>query len=274
MPIRYTGGDPSDPVEWAARDRSADLPDVDPELLNWPEGPGPDTSLCFGRLTPAQLRAYQAKGSEATVCVRVAGWGTDHPGVGYCRQHGGNTPDGRREAALAVGHKFGQALDVTPWEGLLLAVKIAAGKVAFIEHKLSQARSDQQFKPPDLYDASVEDYDDRPTSVDSAGQKFGLDDPNVPGARENLNWWTKESKYWHGKLAATSKMAIDAGVAERLVRQVELEAALMLRATNRLLDDLGLQGDARERALIQMSTHLLELEAEDADLRTINGVAT
>jgi hypothetical protein len=30
-------------------------------------------------------------------CQHEAGWGTDHPGVGRCKFHGGNTPDQERK---------------------------------------------------------------------------------------------------------------------------------------------------------------------------------
>lgn len=222
--------------------RARSLGSIDPDELEWPSGPGPDTSLCFGEV--------RSRTRVDNFCTRFAGAGTDHPGVGYCSSHGGRTPAGIREAAWAVGHKFGQALDVTPWQGLLWAVKIAAGKVAFIEAKLGEARSDEQFKPP-------REQDTTPTSADAMTVVYG---------EENLNWWVKQSELWHDKLTRVSKLAIDAGVAERLVRQLELEAQLMLKATNRMLDDLGLEGEVREKALISMSSHLLDVEAEEGEL--------
>jgi len=49
-----------------------------------------------------------------------------------------------------------------------------------------------------------------------------------------------------------------------MVRQVELEAELMLRATNLTFAELGLDESTRERALGMMSKHLLELESAEA----------
>lgn len=191
---------------------------VDPDTLEWREGKGPDSSLCFAPLDR----------DESELCVRYAGAGTGHKGVGLCWQHGGNDEDGIREAAWIVGHAFARALDVTPWEGLLQAVKIAAGRSAYCESKLATADSD---------------------------------DDLVPGGR--LWEWVKLASEWHEKMAKVSKLAIDAGVAERLVRQLELEAALMLRATRLTLAELGLSDEMQEHALGIMSRNLLALEAEE-----------
>lgn len=197
---------------------------VDPDTLEWREGKGPDSSLCFAPLDR----------DESELCVRYAGAGTGHKGVGLCWQHGGNDENGIREAAWIVGHAFARALDVTPWEGLLQAVKIAAGRSAYCESKLATADSD---------------------------------DDLVPGGR--LWEWVKLASEWHEKMAKVSKLAIDAGVAERLVRQLELEAALMLRATRLTLAELGLSDEQQEHALGIMSRNLLALEAEEVGVEVV-----
>ena len=203
---------------------------VDPETLEWFEGNGPDTTLCFAPLERTR------PGRKLEVCGRYAGAGTGHKGVGLCWQHGGNDEDGIREAAWIVGHAFARALEVTPWEGLLQAVKIAAGRSAYCESKLATATDDEEL---------------------------------VPGGR--LWEWVKLASEWHEKMAKVSKLAIDAGVAERLVRQLELEATLMLRATRLTLAELGLSDEQTEHALGIMSRNLLALEAEEvgAEVREI-----
>lgn len=192
----------------------------------------------------ATLRSGPRRGEP---CDRYAGTNTEHPGVGRCRQHGGNSPNGLREGAWAMAHAFARQLDVTPWEGLLTAVKIAAGRVAFIEHKLAGATEDRQLEPPD------------PKGISEPSRH-----PDLQGT--NMFYWVKQAELWHDKLAKVSKLAIDAGVAERLVRQLELEAHLMLRATHRTLDELGFSDDEKSRAVAIMSRTLLELEAEEATL--------
>ena len=128
-----------------------------------------------------------------------------------------------------MAHGFARALDVSPWEALLTAVKIAAGRVAFIEAKLGEATDDTQLMP-----------------------------------EGELAWWVRQAEMWHDRMAKVAKMAIDAGVAERMVRQVELEAEMMLKATQLTFAELGLDDVTRERALGMMGKHLLELETAEA----------
>ena len=195
--------------------------DADGNVVGWDMPPGtpghPDTQLCLATLL-TRRDGY---------CTRVAGAGTAHLGVGACSRHERSSGTG----AWIVAHGFARQLDVTPWEGLLTAVRIAAGRVAFIEAKLGTAEGDWELE--------------------------------VNG---RLWHWVLQSVLWHDKLAKISKLAIDAGVAERLVRQLELEAQLMLRATSLTFDELGLDPDTRQRALGIMSRNLLALEAEEVGL--------
>lgn len=186
-------------------------------------------------LAPTRLKSEM--GGALGICDKRAGWGTDHDGAGPCKRHemlvddvraGGDGYRGRT-GAWVMAHGFAKALDVTPWEALLTAVKIAAGRVAFIEHKLGTAQTDEQL--------------------------MGDGD---------MAWWVRQAEMWHDRMAKVAKMAIDAGVAERMVRQVELEAELMLKATTRTFDELGLDEMTRERALGIMARELLALEAAQA----------
>lgn len=192
----------------------------------WPET-GDDVPWCGEEV--------RRRTGHVDACERPAGQGTDHPGAGPCRQHEGRR--GRGTGAWIVAHAFARTLQVTPWEGLLWAVRIAAGRVAFCEAKLATADCDEDLEP--------------------SGR---------------LIHWVKQAELWHDKLLRASKLAVDAGVAERLVRQVELEAALMLRATTLTLDELGLDEEQRSRALGIMSRNLLLLEAEQAgEVRSEDG---
>lgn len=194
------------------------------EVLGWYYArEGPDVPWCGETVR----RGGKRVGSEGWLeyCERPAGAGTDHPGAGPCRRHEHRL--GRGTGAWIVAHAFARALEVTPWEGLLWAVRVAAGKLAFCEAKLGTADCDEDLEP--------------------AGR---------------LHHWVKQSELWQKNLASVSKLAIDAGVAERLVRQLELEAQLMLTATTRTFNELGLSEEQRQLGLGIMSRTLLELEAE------------
>lgn len=159
------------------------------------------------------------------VCERGAGAGTSHPGTGPCSRHGGRSEQEDMIGAWVVAHAFSQELQCTPWEALLKVVRIAAGKVKFCEWKISTAGSDADLEP--------------------GGDLF---------------FWVTMSERWTLHLMNASKTAIAAGVAERLVRQVELEGQLMVEATRRTLEELGFDDDMRDRAMQAMARHVLELE--------------
>lgn len=192
------------------------------EVLGWRlETTGPDVPWCG-----EPIRRRGGSGTEwFEYCEVPAGRGTGHPGAGPCRTHASRL--GRGTGAWIMAHAFARALDCSAWEAMMTAVRICAGRVAFIEAKLGTADSDEDLQP-----------DGR------------------------LYHWVRESKDERDRLLRASKAAIDAGVAERLVRQLELEAQLMLQATSLTLDELGLGEEERSRALGIMSRNLLALEAE------------
>lgn len=84
----------------------------------------------------AKRRRIQAK------CTRPAGWGTDHPGVGRCKLHGGSTPAGRRAATIAKVKQdlaeWGGRLDITPPQALLDLVQTKAAEVAYWDRLVAE----------------------------------------------------------------------------------------------------------------------------------------
>ncbi len=212
---------------------------VDVNSDGWGDVAKHDRTLCFAKIVSGLRRGQH--------CERDAGAGTPHLGVGRCGMHGGNTEDGLREGAWIMAHAFARALDVTPWEGLLTAVKIAAGRVAFCEMKLASAEVDRQLEPP------------AKGCISEAGRTQDEDGTN-------LYHWVKQAELWHDKLMKASALAIQQGVAEKMVRQLETEARIMLQATHRTLTELGFSDEEKQRAVVIMSRNLLALEAEEVGL--------
>lgn len=122
-------------------------------------------------------------------------------------------------------------LDVSPWDALLLSTRLAAGRVAWVDQQLVEAT--------------------RAADGDQGG-------PAV--AR-----WLKESRLERTLLARTAKAAVDAGVAERLVRQVELEGRLVAEVLGRTLDALELTAEQRQVAFATAHRELLQLEASEVE---------
>lgn len=68
-------------------------------------------------------------------CTRPAGWGTDHPGTGNCKLHGGKTPSGNKHAQVVQAQRdvilFGAKRTIAPAEALLELVHWTAGEVDY-----------------------------------------------------------------------------------------------------------------------------------------------
>lgn len=168
----------------------------------------------------AQLRADRALLSQCGrplykrdgTCPMRAGYATKHDGYGPCRAHASADVHEGWVSALDVARE----LNISPWEALLKNVRLAAGRVAWVDDQLSEA---------------VRSNDG---------------DMNKP----NVARWLKESRLERTLMAKMAKAAIDGGVAERLVRQTELEGQLVAAAVIAALDRLDfLTTDQRTAAL-------------------------
>lgn len=148
------------------------------------------------------------------LCPQPAGSRTDHEGFGACATHSGQRQKGRMEAAWLMAIKISTELDITPWEALLLTVRQEAGTLAFYQAKLNEVEDDEELKP--------------------GGDAYP---------------WVDAAERSRVRLARFSKTAIDAGVAERLVRQTEAEGRIVAEALNRALDALELTSEQRIRAI-------------------------
>lgn len=209
-------------------------------------------------------------------CHHVAGWGTSHLGIGMCKIHGGNAWRVKAEAGWVVGHGFAEELNVNPWEALLMAVRIAAGKVAYIESVLATASSDLELEGRAVVvdSGSVTDASGGAQSAQMQLQSRLLLHPDTGeplgmGGYRDLSFWVTKSELWHDRLAKTAKMAVDAGVAAWQVQQVEQEAASIARVLNAVVENLAeedhLSEDVITRVRARMRTELLRIDAERRD---------
>lgn len=191
------------------------------------------------RISRAQLRADRAllikcgkpRLRRPGPCQQLAGANTAHAGYGPCRSHADADVHEGWVSALDVARE----LNISPWEALLKNVRLAAGRVAWVDGQLSEAvsRNDGDMQKPEV-------------------------------AR-----WLKESRLERTLMAKMAKAAIDGGVAERMVRQVELEGQLVAAAVVAALDKLELTIEQRTLALETAHQHLLSLEEDQTT--TIHG---
>lgn len=167
------------------------------------------------------------------VCRRYPGEGTPHFGLGYCRSHSNAFTEELWREAMDVARE----LNINPWDALIKAVKVAAGRAAWVDIQLADA---------------VRRNDGEPGH------------PEVKG-------WLKESRDERMMMARVSKAALDAGVAERMVRNIEVEGEIVAEVIGRVLDKLGLPPEQRVLAFDEAHRQLLALDAPSGEATTVEG---
>lgn len=177
-------------------------------------------------------------------CRNTQGMGTTHPGTAYCNHHRGNKAPGRATGAWIMAHAFATKHGGDPWDALQDATAFANGKVHGIQAELA-----------DL----LETY----------------------SLRELLEWGTESGKVqahpilqldilWHTRLTQAAKWAIDAGLGERLMAQLEADAGALASATRRAVTAMNLPTDQAEAILAAVGRELRALETA----KTIDGETT
>lgn len=108
-------------------------PDQDPD-----RGEGHDDT--DGPVYPGPKCGATKRQGEGT-CTQAAGWGTDHPGIGRCKLHGGGTQSHTQAAVVTQARRdvvlFGARRDVHPAEALLELVQWTAGEVDYWRGRVS-----------------------------------------------------------------------------------------------------------------------------------------
>lgn len=93
-----------------------------------------DPAKCNGKLSRKNPR------NPGGLCTQAAGWGTDHPGIGKCKLHGGSTPNGRKSAQVAQAKRdvvtFGLPIETDPHTALLDELHRTAGAVHWLAERV------------------------------------------------------------------------------------------------------------------------------------------
>lgn len=201
----------------------------------------------------AELCGAKKRQGEGT-CGRPAGWGTNHLGVGPCKLHGGNTRAHNRAAAPAVARQLGAEVDMEPIDALLWCVRLAAGEVrVFTELVAELAESDWKGAPLSTVDRPLKDEG----GAESASQRA----VEVREGSAELHIWIKARQAAMDRLAKFTKMALDAGVAERQIELAERWAEGLAALLGGVLDDLELTAAQRKRAPEVVRRRLAALES-------------
>lgn len=183
-------------------------------------------------------------GRQGGPCPRPAGFGTDHPGTGRCRRHGGGKPNGIREiASEELSTLLGEPVDVDPFEALIFCVSLASQEVHWIRERLRDVTE--------------------PTHLAPVGN-LGGPSKGVVGMQEEFDIWIQAQQYAIDRLARYSKMAIDAGVSERMVNLAEKMGDLIAPLLQGVLSDLNLTPAQKQEAPAVVGRHLRLLETRTA----------
>ena len=171
------------------------------------------------------------KKQSAGMCRRPAGWGTDHPGTGQCKLHGGCMPNNRIAAMEQQARKavetYGLPRDISPTDALLEEVRYSAGHVAWLRAKVAELEA------ADLVWGVTEE-------VDKGATEFaGIDTTHAATVNMWLELYFRERKH----LLDLTKTAISVGIEERRVRLAEAQGSLMNDVIRRILARLSLTPD-------------------------------
>lgn len=171
--------------------------------------------------TPKQrdgMNLCGAKKKNGETCRAFAGQGTEHPGVGCCKFHLGNTKRhnthaARKEALAkwAERSKFGEPLEVGPAEALLGVLHLSAGHLSWIRAELA-----------------------------------AIKDKRTQEAQVLMRLWDEE----RDRIARISKAALDVGVAEAQIALAERYGEQLAQLLRGIFFDGDLGLTAVQRALL------------------------
>lgn len=179
-------------------------------------------------------RCGAKKRSGSGRCNYAAGWGTNHPGTGRCKLHGGSTPSQIKSAAKEEYRTlFGQPMEINPLDALIWCIKMTAGEIEWLSNRMAELDEE------DWVESTI------------AGKQFHL--------------YARERSKRQQDLARFSQMAISLGIAERAVKLAEMYGETIARLIQGILGDLELSEQQRAKVPNVVRRHLIALEGGAAE---------
>lgn len=180
------------------------------------------------------LRCGSSRPGTDERCKQKAGHGTDHPGFGNCKRHGGSTPMGKKGAALKEARAsipmFGNPLpdNLNPIEILLGEVRRSAGVVYWMADQIAQ------------WDADAPIRRGREMTLNNGQQLI-----ETTGEGYKKAAWLQVYGEERDRLVRHTKAAIDSGIAERQVRISEEMGQRIAMVLSAVMRDLALTAEQR-----------------------------
>jgi hypothetical protein len=176
-----------------------------------------------------------AKRRTGGKCNMAAGWGTNHPGIGKCKLHGGSMPNHVKAAATQEYRTLlGKPIEVTPEEAILNCIKIRSGEVQWLTDRMAQLEEKHWVEETML------------------GKQFHL--------------YARERQAAMRDLAKFGQMAIQMNIEERRVRIAETYGESIAMLLRGILDELmpHMTKEGREGAPAIVKRHLVALTSRPA----------
>ena len=194
-----------------------------------------------------------------------AGERTQHPGWGYCKMHGGNTPNGIKHAARLrweamkaaaeqSGFYHGLVKDVTAEQVLLDEVRRSSAIVTWLQYMISQWRIEPETPEEELARLEADDPDSPATGAELLQMMNVSRSTGLPALGAVVTWekggtiaptevqaWLRMYLDERQQAVRSAKAAIDAGVADRLVKLAEREVDVLVDVIRASLADMGLE---------------------------------
>lgn len=181
----------------------------------------PDDVQCNGKKS----------GKVNEYCQRPPGWGTDHPGIGRCKWHGGAAPNYAKkaqelEAAKAV-QLYGLPVDIDPHIALLDELARTHGHVLWLRQRVGE-----------IQHSTV-------TATSMVGPVGGGPEA-IPGYEPNV--WIRMYNEERDRLTKVAATCIKAGIAERQMKLAEWQGQAMATVLKNVLTRLEVidHPDARQ----------------------------
>lgn len=233
--------------------------DVSPFDDNSPDLEGcTDERHCHRKRSSRQETAFTPEG-RIRACHRPKGWGTSHPGTGGCKLHAGNAPGSvaaaQAEIARNAVQTLGAPVDVGPADALLQEIQRTAGHVAWLQHVISGMESGELVwgMTEEIVEPDITSKDGEAIITQTTGKY-----------RAEFSIWYKMYHQERRHLANACKMALDAGVNERIVRMYEQVGDTFVTMIENVLNAVGLTDEQRRAVPAAVVTELHRLTGDAA----------
>ena len=198
-------------------------------MTDQPDQPGHDSRYCGG----------PKRQGEGT-CTRPAGWGTPHPGIGRCKLHGGSTPSHVAAAEKVMAEqeaaRFGLDMrEISGGEALIREVRRSAAMTDWLAARVAALPED---------DLTFGVASRRLTPSPIQGQQPSV----VVEQRARLHPFVLMLTQERTLLGRLAEAAHRCGIEERLLRQVELDGALIAKLVAAILNDPELEMRPEQKA--------------------------